>query len=96
MVAFRQPKRFSLGKVVATPGALEAIREAGQEPSAFLDRHVINDWGEVDSSDQEQNDQALVDGCRILSAYSTRTGTRLWIITEADRSSNCFLLPSEY
>jgi hypothetical protein len=32
----------------------------------------------------------------ILSAYETSKGERLWVITEADRSSTCVLLPDEY
>jgi hypothetical protein len=42
------------------------------------------------------NDRALRDGGRLLSAYRTARGTRLWVITEADRSSTCILLPEEY
>jgi hypothetical protein len=35
-------------------------------------------------------------GLRILSSYSLPTGAKVWVITEADRSSTCLLLPSEY
>ena len=36
-------------------------------------------------------------GFRILSAYSLpRTGVKVWIITEADRSVTTILLPDEY
>jgi hypothetical protein len=35
-------------------------------------------------------------GERLLSAYKTLKGQKIWIITEADRSSSCVLLPSEY
>jgi hypothetical protein len=94
-------KKFSLGKVVATPGALDALREAGQTPGEFLTRHVTGDWGDLDDEDRQANDSALTDGNRILSAYTTRKGERLWIITEATddhgrRASSCLLLPSEY
>ena len=85
--------RFVLGQIVATPGALEALEEAGQSPSQFLCRHARGDWGE---EDRQLNDQALIEGSRLLSAYCLRTGTKLWIITEADRSSTCILLPEEY
>jgi hypothetical protein len=87
---------FSLGQTVATPGALRALEESGQSPGFFLDRHVQGDWGTLDAEDWAANDQALVDGSRILSAYKTLKGVRLWIITEADRSSTCCLLPEEY
>jgi hypothetical protein len=32
--------RFPLGQVVATPGALEAMEEAGQDAAFFLDQHA--------------------------------------------------------
>jgi hypothetical protein len=88
--------KFSLGQLVATPGALRALEEAGQSPGFFLDRHVVGDWGEVDAEDWRANDEALVSGERLLSAYTTLRGVKIWIITEADRSSTCCLLPSEY
>jgi len=37
-----------------------------------------------------------VQGCRLLSAYTLSNGTKIWIITEADRSTTTLLLPSEY
>jgi hypothetical protein len=88
--------KFSLGQTVATPGALQALEESGQNPGDFLDRHVQGDWGCLDDEDKQLNDQSLIDGSRILSSYTTLKGTKLWVITEADRSSTCCLLPEEY
>jgi hypothetical protein len=88
--------KFPLGQTVATPGALDALTQAGQSPAVFLDRHVQGDWGEVDAEDKRANDLALVHGERLLSAYRTVKGDRLWVITEADRSSTCILRPEEY
>lgn len=90
-----QPK-FSLGQIVATPGALHALQEGGQSPAAFLSRHHSGDWGELDAEDKHLNDQSVIDGSRILSAYRTLMNARIWIITEADRSVTTLLLPSEY
>jgi hypothetical protein len=87
---------FPLGRLVATPGALEALAESGQSPADFLNRHASGDWGDVCAEDKRLNDQAVKDGTRLLSAYRTTAGTRLWVITEADRSSTCCLLPDEY
>ena len=95
MIAKLQPT-FPLGQVVATPGALEALEQSGQSPAMFLNRHVVGDWGNVDDEDKQANDQALIEGTRLLSAYRLSDGTKIWIITEADRSSTCLLLPSEY
>jgi hypothetical protein len=59
-------------------------------------RHASGDWGEVNEEDQKLNDEALVHGDLILSAYRTLKGVRLWVVTEADRSSTVALLPQEY
>jgi hypothetical protein len=88
--------KFPLGQLAATPGALEALEESGQTPDFFLARHAAGDWGDVDEGDWQLNDEALKDGSRIVSAYRTLKGKKLWVITEADRSSTVVLLPSEY
>jgi hypothetical protein len=93
--------KFQLGQVVVTPGALEAMEESGQGPGYFLDRHNIGDWGEVCDEDKRLNDEALVDGGRLLSAYKTLKGVRLWVITEAAddegrRAASTILKPEEY
>jgi hypothetical protein len=88
---------FGLGQVVATPGALQAIEEAGDDPRRYLARHLRGDWGTVCESDKRLNDQAVKEGTRLLSAYVLRDGsTRIWIITESDRSATTILLPDEY
>jgi hypothetical protein len=88
--------RFPLGQVVATPGALRALSEAGQSPQELLRRHNAGDWGELDEEDQNENELSVANGFRILSAYRLRNDTRIWIITEADRSATTLLLPEEY
>ena len=96
MNATRTIRSFALGEIVATRGAIAAMEAAGQSPLEFLCRHVRNDWGEVCPDDWALNDEAIVSGDRLLSAYRTNKGVRLWIITEADRSASTFLLPDEY
>ena len=93
--------KFSLGEILATPGALEALEASGQNVQFFLSRHIRGDWGEVCRDDKMLNDQALVDGSRLLSAYRTLKGERLWIITEATddqghRLASTVLRPEEY
>ena len=76
---------------------LEALAASGQHAAQFLTRHVSGDWGEVlCEEDRQLNDEALLDGSRLFSAYRTSSGEKIWIITEADRSSTCLLLPEEY
>jgi hypothetical protein len=93
--------KFSLGQILATPGALDALNESGQSPGDFLSRHAQGCWGDLSDEDKLANDQALLDGARILSAYKTLKGVKLWIITEAadesgNRLASTILLPSEY
>ena len=57
---------------------------------------MTGDWGEVDAEGWRDNDLSIGRRCRILSAYVLPTGTRLWVITEADRSATTLLLPEEY
>lgn len=87
---------FSLGQVVATPGALAALQDAGQHPFVFLSRHVSGDWGNLVAEDREENQRALEHGNRIFSSYLTAKNTKIWVITEWDRSVTTLLLPSEY
>ena len=88
--------RFPFGRVVATPGALHALEKAEQLPAEFLDRHVNGDWGDVPEEDKQANEAAVEQGLRILSAYTTSAGDRIWVLTEADRSATIILLPEEY
>jgi len=91
------PPLFELGKVLATPGALEALRDALTEPAALLHRHQRGDWGNLCAEDWAANRKALVLGYRLLSSYTLPdSGENLWIITEADRSETTLLLPEEY
>ena len=85
--------KFSLGRVVVTPGALETFGYEGC--FRLLSRHAGGDWGDVDGRDRRENERALRDGARLFSAYDT-PAVRCWMITEADRSCTCVLLPSEY
>jgi hypothetical protein len=91
-----KPATVSLGQVVATPGALHAFALAEENYLGYLLRHARGDWGEVCPEDARENDRAREWGERILSAYRLPDGTKFWIITEADRSSTCILLPEEY
>lgn len=93
--------KFSLGQILATPAALEALKESGQSARFFLARHAKGDWGDVCPEDGQLNDHAVDDGSRILSAYKTLRGRKIWIITEAadderHRLATTVLLPEEY
>ncbi len=88
---------FPLGRVVATPGALRLLADSGGDASELLDRHVRSDWGEVPPEDVCENELSVLQSFRIISSYPVGgAGERVWVVTEADRSSTCLLLPSEY
>ena len=88
--------KFELGQLVATPGALAALEESGESPGAFLTRHAAGDWGDLSEEDRKENEFSSAHGFRLLSSYCLRNGTKLWIISEADRSATTLLLPDEY
>ena len=90
-------QRFPLGQLVATPGALELLGELEISPSYLLERHMSGDWGLVPKEDARENELSVQHGYRIISSYPVGDdGDRIWIITEADRSSTCILRPEEY
>lgn len=93
--------KFPLGQTVATPGALDALALAKQNPSFFLERHASGDWGTICEEDAQANEDALISGGRIMSVYSLNDGVVIWIITEAigddgKREATTILLPEDY
>jgi hypothetical protein len=93
--------KFEMGQCSATEDALAALTKNKQTPIAYLARHSSGDWGELSADDAARNEAALTPDeegqCdRILSAYRLPDNTKIWIITEWDRSRTTILLPSEY
>lgn len=84
---------FALGQVVATRGVADCF--APMDLLELLHRHSLGDWGTVCPDDAAANDLALIEGGRLLSAYAI-SGRKVWVITEADRSSTTVLFPDEY
>ena len=87
---------FPLGQLVATPGAIQAMAAAGQDPAALISRPRRGDWGDLDQEDKTENELSLKHGFRLLSSYQVTETEKLWVITEADRSVTTLLLPEEY
>jgi hypothetical protein len=96
------PPKFKLGRVVMTPLAVEALQDAEQSPEHFLELHASGSWGDLCAEDRRLNDAAIAhEGDpdrrgRVLSTYITSLGTKLYVITEHDRSVTTILLPEEY
>ena len=91
-------RRLELGRVMATPAALEALAEARMAPSELLGRHAAGDWGELDAGDRRENRRSLEHGLRVLSSYPLpgHHGAKVWVLTGADRSATTILMPSDY
>jgi len=92
--------RFKLGRLLATPGAIESV--GWPKLVELLRRHARGDWRHLDRHDRIVNLLAVRAErrraevqIRVFSAYNVGA-VRLWVITEADRSSTIVLLPSEY
>jgi hypothetical protein len=90
------PVRIPLGRLFMTPGAIDALSEAGQSPQEFISRHARLEQGELSDEDHRENLFSVDKYLRIFSAYKTTQGVKLWVITEADRSATTILLPCEY
>lgn len=90
--------KFMMGKLVWTRGVNEKIAY-DEKFSKFvwqsLKRHRKGDWGDLCEEDWRENNKSLRQGFRILSAYQNGK-TKIWIITEADRSYTTILFPEEY
>jgi hypothetical protein len=88
---------FSLGRLVAIPAALALLSDSGVSCADLLIRYQSGDWGEVPLEDARENELSIREGFRIMSSYPVgEAGETIWVITEADRSSTCVLLPLEY
>lgn len=93
---------FSLGQIVATPAALEALAHNGADPLDFIARHASGDWGDVCPEDRAANDEALQSGARLMSVYLLGDGSKLWVLTDATidergtRPVTTLLVPEDY
>jgi hypothetical protein len=67
----KQPA-FELGQIVATPGALAALKKSGQQPGEFLTRHVNREWGDLSDEDQKENDFVRILRSRTCHAHVSR------------------------
>lgn len=82
-----------LGEIVITANA--SLQLMTEEVLTALSRHRSGDWGDLCPEDIQANEEALMEGGRLLSAYGSGHD-RFWIITEADRSVTTVLMPDDY
>ena len=96
METLKNEPLFELGQVVTTPGAIDLLTEYNRSSREFLARHLNGEWGDLSPEDIAENELSLREGFRLFSSYKLGEDEKLWIITEADRSSTCLLRPDEY
>lgn len=90
---------LNLGSIVCTRGVFELMQkdfEFNQFVKTSLVRHSMGDWGDLCTEDRQENELSVSEGFRVLSAYRFNRDCRVWVLTEADRSSTTILFPSEY
>lgn len=94
--------KIQLGDVLIKPKALAALFDAQQSPLPLLQRHRSGDWGDIDEGDKALHNQGIAhegDLSKqqpVASAYKIQDGTKIWLITEADRSATYVFLLSEW
>lgn len=93
-------KRFKLGRVLTT----RTVCDRSTSDFGFYDflcqsiaRYRECDWGDICREDWEANDRAVEQDDRTFAVYRyPQDGTKIWIITEWDRSATTILFPDEY
>jgi len=92
---------FSARTSIVTQAAAKLLGAAQVAPESLVDQHYHGEWGDTHPDDAEENDEAIRDGSRVLSAYLLPTGARVWVLTEkasadGSRPVTTVLLPTEY
>jgi hypothetical protein len=83
-----------LGRIAVTPGAKAALTK--DQIDELIGRHASADPGDLDEHDLAMNLLAVANGGdRVLSSYAVGE-TKLFVITEHDRSLTTVLLRREY
>lgn len=92
--------KFEFGTLCTTTTVFNRMNEDKQFSSFVndsLSRYKTCDWGDSDKEDKALNDEAVINGDRIFAAYIyPADNTKIWIITESDRSATKILFPDEY
>jgi len=90
---------INIGRLLMTRGVNDLVAE----DEAFakfvmnsLTRHCRGDWGNLTDENKQENELSLKAGYRLLSTYESEGLPKIWIITEADRSTTTILFPDEY
>ena len=85
--------RFNLGRLCVTQNVASAV--PADEILKAVERHAAGDWGLLDQTAWQENDQALRNGKRLFSVYQSSAGLRFWVISEPNRATTTILLPED-
>lgn len=91
--------KFDLGTLMHSAGVHQRMTDDYEFHNFVvksLGYYVGCEWGDTCTEDAALNEEAIINGDRIFAAYVHKDGTKIWIITEADRSYTTILFPSEY
>lgn len=103
-MCYMNESKFTLGQTVMTRSVSDLVSVSDKFRSFVMIcmfRHKACNWVDLVPEDLECNNLALKYGSRILSSYTIPFSfgfdhNKLWIITEADRSSTTILFPCDY
>ena len=94
-----------IGKIMASDSVFY-LMESNTDFKKFaewcLNRYVLCDWGNTSSVDWKKNDEAVVNGDRVMAVYfipddiENTFEDQLWFITEPDRSETRIIFQSDY
>jgi hypothetical protein len=62
----------------------------------MVSRHINGDWGDINDEDRKANEEVFEKGGNIISAYNTKDGERIWIITIWELLLTVVLFPKDY
>lgn len=96
--------KFQTGQLATTQqvsGDIFNTEQFSEFCQKSLERHQLGDWGDLEEEDKESNEEALIHNDRLFSCYLVpegikANGSKIYIITEYDRSVTTILYPSEY
>ena len=97
MSGYQRPIKFLLGKVCVTPAAVESLIRNEEELMRLLKRHREGDYGmDMCYDDRVVNEESIKRGGRVLSSYTLRDGTVIWIVTSGGWTESTVMVREEY
>ena len=87
--------KFQLGQVLITKQLHDFVMKNDIPILKYLRRHSSCDWGDLDDEDWRQNNDAIDNNYPIISVYNVNN-KKIFIVTEADKSTTTMCFADEY